>query len=165
MKESEAWKAAAATTKDWKGYFGVLAANWKRFGYLVLLMAMMNFLSHGTQDLYPTFLQQQRHFGPGMTTIISVISMIGAIVGGTLIGLYSDRSGRRRAMITAECVCAAGDSAVGFRSRSRVDGRGRVPDAVHGAGRMGRGTGAHQRTLARQGARFSSRIFISDRSV
>jgi len=105
VKESEAWKAAAATAKDWRGYFGVLTANWKRFGYLVLLMAMMNFLSHGTQDIYPTFLQQQRHFGPGMTTIISVISMIGAITGGTLIGLYSDRSGRRRAMITAG-VCA-----------------------------------------------------------
>ena len=39
-----------------------IALHWRRFGYLVLLMAMMNMMSHGTQDMYPTFLQQQRHF-------------------------------------------------------------------------------------------------------
>ncbi len=50
-------------------------------------MAMMNFMSHGTQDLYPTFLQKQRHFSTGSTAIISVISMLGAITGGTLVGL------------------------------------------------------------------------------
>ncbi len=64
-------------------------------------MAMMNFMSHGTQDLYPTFLQVARHFDTQVTAIISVISMIGAIVGGILVGLYSDRSGRRRAMVIA----------------------------------------------------------------
>ena len=82
VRESEAWKAAAATKKDWGKYFAILRANWKRSLYLILLMAMMNFLSHGSQDLFPTYLQQQRHFGAGLTTIISVISMIGAITGG-----------------------------------------------------------------------------------
>ena len=105
VKESEAWKANAATRKGWGEYFGILAANWKRCAYLILLMTMMNFLSHGTQDIYPTYLQQQRHFGPGMTTVISVISMIGAITGGTLFGFYSDRRGRRHAMITAVVAC------------------------------------------------------------
>jgi len=102
VEESEAWKATAASRKGWKDYFTILLANWKRCLYLILLMTMMNFLSHGTQDLYPTYLQQQRHFGAGLTTIISVISMIGAIAGGTVFGFYSDRRGRRRAMITAE---------------------------------------------------------------
>ena len=101
VEESEAWKATAAIQQDWGSYFKAVLANWKRFVYLVILMAMMNFLSHGTQDLYPTFLRQQRHFSPRMTAIITVISMLGAIVGGILVGLYSDRRGRRRAMVTS----------------------------------------------------------------
>ncbi|MGH9689143.1 MAG: MFS transporter, partial [Candidatus Acidiferrales bacterium] len=75
--------------------------NWKRFLYLVIFMAAMNFISHGTQDLYPTFLQHDLHFSTQATAIVSVVSMVGAIVGGVLVGLYSDRSGRRRAMIVA----------------------------------------------------------------
>ena len=105
VKESEAWKATAAQHKGWGTYFREVAANWKRFVYLVALMAMMNFLSHGTQDLYPTFLQQGRHYNPKFTAIASVISMLGAITGGTLFGMYSDRVGRRRAMVTA-CIGA-----------------------------------------------------------
>jgi MFS transporter, SHS family, lactate transporter len=104
VKESEAWKATAAKKMGWGEYFRAVRANWKRFLYLVLLMAMMNFMSHGTQDLYPTFLQHQLHFNPRTTAIISVVSMLGAIAGGILVGLYSDRRGRRRAMITSVLV-------------------------------------------------------------
>jgi len=105
VEESEAWKVAAASKKDWGDYFRTIAANGKRLLYLVLLMTVMSFFSHGSQDLYPTFLQQQMHFDPGLTAIIGVISMLGAIVGGTLGGFFSDRLGRRRTMIAAE-VCA-----------------------------------------------------------
>jgi SHS family lactate transporter-like MFS transporter len=101
VKESDVWRAAASKQRDWRTYFRELAVNWKRFGYMVILMAMMNFLSHGTQDLYPTYLQQQRHYSPHVTAIVSIISMLGAIAGGALIGFYSDRAGRRRAMATA----------------------------------------------------------------
>jgi MFS transporter, SHS family, lactate transporter len=101
VKESDAWKATAAKKTSWGDYFRAVAANWKRFLYLVLLMAMMNFMSHGTQDLYPTFLQRQLHFDARTTAIINVIAMIGAITGGIVMGFYSDRHGRRRAMITS----------------------------------------------------------------
>lgn len=100
VKESEAWAATAAGT-DWSSYWRSVLSNWRRFVYLVALMAAMNFISHGTQDLYPTFLEVQRHFSPGITAFVTVISMIGAIVGGILVGLYSDRRGRRRAMVGA----------------------------------------------------------------
>jgi SHS family lactate transporter-like MFS transporter len=99
VKESEAWHEHKMS--DWGSYRRAIGMNWRLFLYLVLLMTMMNLISHGTQDMYPTFLQQQRHFSPQQTAGITIISMIGAIVGGILFGLFSDRSGRRRAMATA----------------------------------------------------------------
>jgi SHS family lactate transporter-like MFS transporter len=98
VKESAAWHAART---DWGTYWAVVRRNWRRFLYLVILMMMMNFMSHGTQDLYPTFLSKQRGYGPHATAIISIIAMIGAICGGLAFGAYSDSKGRRRAMITA----------------------------------------------------------------
>lgn len=98
VKESKAWQATSSRL-DWRSYWQSIFRNGKRFGYLVLLMALVNFISHGTQDLYPTFLQSQRGYTPGTTALVTVISMLGAIVGGILVGLYSDRHGRRRAMV------------------------------------------------------------------
>ena len=99
VKESDAWHDHHMA--DWASYSRAIAREWRLFLYLVLLMTMMNFISHGTQDMYPTFLQQQRHFTPQQTASITIVSMIGAIGGGLLFGLFSDRRGRRRAMITA----------------------------------------------------------------
>jgi len=101
VKESEAWKAEAAARAGWREYLRAVVGNWKRFVYLVLLISVLAFMSHGTQDLYPTFLEQQRQFSTQTTAIINAISMVGAIIGGLLVGLYSDRYGRRRAMVTS----------------------------------------------------------------
>jgi SHS family lactate transporter-like MFS transporter len=98
VKEPEAWHRSRT---DCGTYRRTIFRNWRRFLYLVLLMAMVNFISHGTQDLYPTFLQQQRHFSPRLTSMVTILSMVGAILGGLAFGLWSDRHGRRRAMVTA----------------------------------------------------------------
>ena len=62
---------------------------------------MMNFVSHGTQDMYPTFLQRDWGFTPQRRAALTAFSMIGAILGGTLAGLWSDRMGRRRMIVTS----------------------------------------------------------------
>jgi MFS transporter, SHS family, lactate transporter len=97
VKESEAWHEHRT---EWPEYRQIVRRNGLRFLYLVLLMAMMNFMSHGTQDMYPTLL---RTFGYGKARIadITMLSMIGAVLGGLVFGHYSDRSGRRRAIVTA----------------------------------------------------------------
>src|ERR1700752_1347101 len=98
VKEPEAWHRSRA---DWTTYRRAIFSNWSRFAYLVALMAMMNFISHGTQDMYPTYLQQQHGFTPQRTSDFTVFSMVGAICGGLAFGYFSDRRGRRKAMVTA----------------------------------------------------------------
>jgi MFS transporter, SHS family, lactate transporter len=98
VKESEVWQKTRTT--DWGHLRRSILANWKLFLFLMLLMTFMNFSSHGTQDLYPTFLQRYWHFDASKRSLISAIASIGAICGGTLIGYYSDLKGRRRAIVT-----------------------------------------------------------------
>jgi SHS family lactate transporter-like MFS transporter len=71
------------------------------FLFLILLMTAFTSFSHGTQDMYPTYLQQQRGFNPQRTSDFTAFSMVGAILGGLTFGHFSDRFGRRRAMVTA----------------------------------------------------------------
>jgi MFS transporter, SHS family, lactate transporter len=97
VKESEAWHEHRT---DWTTYRRSLFQHWPRFLYLVLLMTMMNFMSHGTQDMYPTLLATQG-YGRARIADITILSMIGAVIGGLVFGYYSDRSGRRRAMVSA----------------------------------------------------------------
>lgn len=99
VQESEVWRKNRE--ESWSGLGRAIASHWKLFLYLTLLMTMMNFASHGTQDMYPTFLERQWHFGPAQRSLITGISMLGAILGGVAVGLLSDRRGRRRAMILA----------------------------------------------------------------
>jgi MFS transporter, SHS family, lactate transporter len=103
VKESEVWQKTRQ--HSWSSLGREICSHWKLFLYLTLLMMMMNFASHGTQDMFPTFLQ--RHWGmrPTQRAVVTAISMVGAICGGTLIGYLSDRFGRRRAMIVS-LVCA-----------------------------------------------------------
>jgi SHS family lactate transporter-like MFS transporter len=103
VKESEVWQKTRQTS--WSSLGREIFSHWKLFLYLTLLMMMMNFASHGTQDMFPTFLQRQWGMGPTQRAVITAISMLGALLGGLLFGFLSDRFGRRRAMITA-LLCA-----------------------------------------------------------
>ncbi len=103
VKESEVWKKTRHSS--WGNLGREIISHWKLFLYLTLLMMMMNFASHGTQDMFPTFLQRHWGMGPTQRAVITAISMVGAILGGLLVGLLSDRFGRRKAMV-GSLVCA-----------------------------------------------------------
>src|SRR5579862_523096 len=96
VKESAAWHEHRT---DWKSYGRALVQNWRRFVYLVAMMAMMNFISHGSQDMYPTFLQHERGYSATDTSNLVMLQNVGAILGGLLFGYWSDRAGRRKAMV------------------------------------------------------------------
>ena len=78
-----------------------LARHWKMVLYLVVLMTAFNFLSHGTQDLYPTFLREQHKFDTHTIGLLAGVMNIGAIVGGIGFGIWSERIGRKRAIVIA----------------------------------------------------------------
>jgi SHS family lactate transporter-like MFS transporter len=66
--------------------------------YAAVLMACFNFFSHGTQDIYPRYLQAQRHFNVHTVSIIAIIFNLGAMFGGIAVGSLSQRIGRRWAI-------------------------------------------------------------------
>lgn len=101
VPESPAWLAGRVSHRaelhlgrDVGKYFG-------SFAFLVLLMFAFNSFSHGTQDLYPAFLQKNHHFSPGMVGLIVIIYNVGALLGGIVFGSWSEKIGRRRAIVIA----------------------------------------------------------------
>ncbi|HEX4137071.1 MAG TPA: MFS transporter [Bryobacteraceae bacterium] len=104
IEEPEAWHEART---DWATYRGAIYKNSRLFFYLIGLMAIMNFCSHGTQDMYPTFLQRERHFTVNDTALVTAVSMVGAIAGSFFFGWFSDRRGRRVSMVTAVLIAVA----------------------------------------------------------
>jgi SHS family lactate transporter-like MFS transporter len=99
VKESPVFEARRGKAKP--NPIAELARHWKIALYLVVLMTAFNFFSHGTQDLYPTFLQKQHHFDTHTTGILAAVMNVGAIVGGISFGIWSEKLGRRRAIIIA----------------------------------------------------------------
>jgi MFS transporter, SHS family, lactate transporter len=99
VSESEVWQRSRAGS--WSDLGTMLAANWKMFLYITILMALMNGVSHGTQDLYPTLLKRDWGFQTTGVVALTAISMIGALTGGLVCGWLSDRIGRRRMIVAA----------------------------------------------------------------
>jgi MFS transporter, SHS family, lactate transporter len=101
VNESPAWLQGKVSRdaerhlgRDIRKYLG-------SFLFLVVLMFAFNSLSHGSQDLYPTFLEKNHHFNPHLVGIVTIISSIGALLGGILVGTLSEHMGRRRAIVLA----------------------------------------------------------------
>ena len=105
VKESEVWQKSKS--RSWGEQWREMLSHWRLFLYLLAFMTMMLFASHGTQDMYPTFLQRQWHFSPMRRSAITAFSGVGAIIGGIIVGHLSDKWGRRRAIITAFVVAIA----------------------------------------------------------
>ena len=99
VKESEVWERTKHD--NWSNLGRGILSHWKIFLYIFVLMTAMNFVSHSTQDLYPTFLKIERNISQEMVSYVAIVYNVGAILGGIVMGRYSDRVGRRRAMITA----------------------------------------------------------------
>jgi SHS family lactate transporter-like MFS transporter len=100
VPESPVWlQRQRETSNFWSDLLVVLKRHWNLFLYVILLMTAFNAMSHGTQDMYQTFLGEQRHYGVTQKAATGIIYAVGAICGGTVVGHLSQKWGRRRSII------------------------------------------------------------------
>lgn len=102
VRESEVWEGARARRLQSRTTVRTIFANpaiWKRFVFLILLMTAFNWMSHGTQDIFPTFLKEGIGLASGTALLIVIGYNVGAIIGGIIVGTMSERFGRRRMIV------------------------------------------------------------------
>jgi SHS family lactate transporter-like MFS transporter len=102
VPESPAFEASQAHDKP--HLWATLSQHKGLVLYMVLLMLCFNLFSHGTQDLYPTFLQKQHNFDPGTVSLITIVANLGAIAGGLAFGHWSEKIGRINAITIASLI-------------------------------------------------------------
>ncbi len=101
VEESPAWLQGRVARQTERHLWKDIGANAGLFFFVVALMFSFNSFSHGTQDLYPTFLQKNLQFTSKTVGVIAIVYNIGALAGGVLFGSWSERIGRRRAIVIA----------------------------------------------------------------
>ena len=105
VDESPAWLQGRVAKKDAKKVAGGLGKNLLTFlgpfALMTVLMFAFNSFSHGTQDLYPTFLTKGHLLGPRAVMFVAIVANLGALAGGILFGTWSETIGRRRAIVIA----------------------------------------------------------------
>jgi MFS transporter, SHS family, lactate transporter len=99
VPESPAFAAAKMKAKP--GFIATLGANWRVSLFSIVLMMFFNLFSHGTQDLYPVFLQKQHQFDHHTVSLVLIVANLGAIVGGLFFGYISEKIGRVNAITIA----------------------------------------------------------------
>jgi len=99
VPESPVWQRARAQQQPRLKMSIFVRQHGTLFIYAALLMTAFNYMSHGTQDLYATFLEKQRGFGVSAKSMISIVYATGAICGGAVMGFLSQQWGRRRVII------------------------------------------------------------------
>ena len=100
VPESPVWERNRASAKSSRIDLGrFIREHGLLLIYAALLMTAFNYMSHGTQDLYATYLQKQRGFNSDQTSRIAIIYAVGMICGGTVVGYLSQHWGRRRVII------------------------------------------------------------------
>ncbi|HEY4439806.1 MAG TPA: MFS transporter [Candidatus Elarobacter sp.] len=107
VEESPAWRAGQARQiGERTNLLRSIVKQPLLYLYAIALMTAFNFMSHGSQDLFPTFLTKQQGYPPSLTGTITAIMNVGAIVGGTVLGAWSQTLGRRMTVIVC-CVLGA----------------------------------------------------------
>ena len=159
VPESEAWlqhklPSFGAILRETQRY-------WKRFLFLIVLMTLMMFLSHGTQDLYPDFLKHEHHISPNNVAYIVMLYNVGAILGAILFGQVSEkiRAPLRHARGVGTGI--VDDPVVGFRLECRHPRARRFLDPDGCAGRVGHHPRTSCGSLARRNPRAGAGSGIS----
>jgi MFS transporter, SHS family, lactate transporter len=101
VPESPVWLHTQTKPAHERSIFTAMKGYWGRALFMIVLMTLFNCFSHGTQDLYPLFLQVEKGYGTDLAGKLSTIGPIGAIIGGLVFGSLSQRIGRKRAIIIA----------------------------------------------------------------
>ena len=146
VPESPAFKTMEKRARP--GLLATLKKNVTLSIYAIVLMTAFNFFSHGSQDLYPTFLREQHHFDPHTVSIITIVLNIGAICGGLFFGFLSEKIGRKRAIFIAALIALPVLPLWAFSSTPVMLAVGAFLMQISVQGRMGRDSGSSERNLA-----------------
>lgn len=133
VTESEAWKQNRMP--GFRSIVRTAASHWRLFAYMVGMMSLMHFLSHGTQDLYPHFLKSTHGFSTSTVANIAILYNVGSLLGAVVFGRLSERIGRRSSLVAAALVafCAIPLWAFGGSLRTLAMGAFLMQVGVQGA--------------------------------
>ena len=166
VEESPVWLAGAenrAHRKQAPAVPGQLLKFLPTFLFLILLMTAFMSFSHGTQDVYPTFLTVQMKLSPETVGLIGVLYGLGSIAGGYAFGELSEKWGRKRAIVAAALLSIPVIPLYAYGHQRAHAGDWRGVDAVHGAGCLGCGSGVSDRAVAGAGAGYRPGIGLPAR--